>query len=618
MLMPLPHLSQTDLETILSDHIMDASDGEILRSVAKYLQNLRIPDTVDQESWLLLQMRWPPRVVEAQRRHRLVPFFGAGVSVGSGLPSWNKLLSQHFGLQKEVIEDVDLTTDALTLAELASQKTGPEAVQSILRKTFGKGYKPAASHFLLAALRCPIYVTTNYDSLFEKAWEALNEKHSLLVITNDLDWAKHAVELEQLRKNGKTSVLFKIHGSADREDELMILSRRDYRHHYRNNKQFFHEVTSLLRKSHVLFLGFSHRDPEVTRLVEDAIYAFEHSRGPNGEVDSSSQPNLYSLQFDMRSHSPEAFAARGIVALQPPSAMVDIVDARSATLCVALSDLVVACDRDTHSVVSLDSKLTSVVTDISKDLSRALKVLKSREKEVIRFLSNDDPDVAPAPAGTCLDGSATQIGPLAGQGVYLLNDLGRVRALDTPHGISSDTRRSATDFSRRPYFREAKTFQRGFVSNSARSVFNQHSTIFLCLPLIAKQRFLGLLFSAAQVGVWETPLRHAKDCWMSGNLDFVLIDANGVLLLPPRDEFQPKPYIEKGNDPNANLGYAYDRLLELSRRDRLVIHLADNIVPLAQDDDFKSFSPDLRSYSVVTEIPNTSWKLALSRRMIKR
>jgi hypothetical protein len=58
-------------------------------------------------------------------------------------------------------------------------------------------------------------------------------------------------------------------------------------------------------------------------------------------------------------------------------------------------------------------------------------------------------------------------------------------------------------------------------------------------------------------------------------------------------------------------------LLTLSRRDRLVDHLANNIVPLAQDDDLVSLGPELRQYSVVTEIQNTAWKLALSRAMIK-
>lgn len=75
--------------------------------------------------------------------------------------------------------------------------------------------------------------------------------------------------------------------------------------------------------------------------------------------------------------------------------------------------------------------------------------------------------------------------------------------------------------------------------------------------------------------------------------------------------------LKRQNEANANLGYAHTRLLTLSRRDRLAGHLANNIVPLAQDDDLVVLGPELRQYSVVTEIPNTSWKLALSRAMIK-
>lgn len=42
----------------------------------------------------------------------------------SGVPSWKSLLADRFGLEKSLIEDADLATDPLTMAELASQYLG--------------------------------------------------------------------------------------------------------------------------------------------------------------------------------------------------------------------------------------------------------------------------------------------------------------------------------------------------------------------------------------------------------------------------------------------------------------------------------------------------------------
>ena len=48
-----------------------------------------------------------------------------------------------------------------------------------------------------------------------------------------------------------------------------------------------------LGSRHTLFLGFSHRDPEVSRIIEDVIFTAENKRPP------STIPGFYSLQFDI-------------------------------------------------------------------------------------------------------------------------------------------------------------------------------------------------------------------------------------------------------------------------------------------------------------------------------
>ena len=48
---------------------------------------------------------------------------------------------------------------------------GTARLQEELKREFASKDRPTMGHLLLASLRCPIYVTTNYDVLFERAWE---------------------------------------------------------------------------------------------------------------------------------------------------------------------------------------------------------------------------------------------------------------------------------------------------------------------------------------------------------------------------------------------------------------------------------------------------------------
>lgn len=252
------------------------SSPEVVDVLIDYIERNLIPELRHPEAtWQAFKAFWPPRCVDALRSKQAVVFFGAGLSIDAGIPSWQRLLSENFGLDKSLIEDEDLKADPLTLAELASQYLGNETLQQILRELMNRPKTVSLGHVLLAALRCRIYITTNYDCLLERAWERINGP-GLVVVTNDADLNKDSYRAGIERG----TILYKIHGSSslDRADEHMILTRRDYRNHYRRNENFFDGIREHLRTKHTLFVGFSHKDPEVSRLVEDAIYDFEQTR----------------------------------------------------------------------------------------------------------------------------------------------------------------------------------------------------------------------------------------------------------------------------------------------------------------------------------------------------
>lgn len=602
-----------DLTTLLTTLELQASavvDPQVIDYVIESITKDLQPIEKDNEAWRKLSMLWPPRLVNAYQNRRLIPFFGSGVSVAAGLPSWNSLLVDSFGLSPEFLDDKELANDPLTLAELAAQHVGADNLQNILHTRYDAGTSPTTTHALLCSLRCPIYITSNYDVLFEEAWRKINSTE-LHVVTNDLWVDGLPLSLDNFRDSLDHALLIKIHGSADRRDEQLVLTRRDYRHHYRSNAKLFDMLRHLLAEGHVLFLGFSHRDPEVSRLVEDAIFRYEKNQLKKHTA--LKRPHFYSLQFNMMAHTPEVHAARGLVALRPPVLKRTAKDSRSTALSLSLAELVMAGDRDTHRRIRLDDELTQYADRVGRPLTSALAVLEKFDSNALAKLS--DPTLSIDWMGDILK----KLGKRASQGVWLLNDVGQIVAFRVPKGQNATARRSKKSLSERPYFRQAKTYRKPFVSDTAKSVFNEHSTFFICCPLMRCKVFAGLLFSACQTGSWQVPGNLAKTCWKDGLL-FVLIDSNGVALVPPKDEFRPcgNTGPQGANEAKiANVGYPYDDLLSLSRRDFLVSQVARNIVPVSQDDDIATVSSDLRIYSAITEVKNTGWKLCLARSIVQ-
>lgn len=574
------------------------ADISVAKEIIKHLNDLCKPALEKSELQLdSLPTFWPPRLAHAMRTRECAVFFGAGLSMPCGIPGWGNILSEYFGIEKTLLDDEKLKSDPLTIAELASQRLGHEVLQDTLRSVMSRGDKFSTNHLMLAALRIPIYITTNYDGLFEKAWQFING-NIIPVVVNNADLNKKEV---RTALDNNTGVLFKIHGCASRRDEYLILTRRDYRRHYRLNANFFEQLKELLRHRHTLFLGFSHNDPEVSRLVEDIIYDYEHSIEGGNNV--ASRPHFYSLQFNMRSHTPELFAARGIVALHPPFVTTQIEHIQSQALCVALADMATIRCHPTPININTYERLQNIIDCLSTELREGLKELENVLPDAMEYLEGNQDR-------KWLANVQKKLGPLASQGTYLTDDQGLVKVYETHPRIPPQDRYTKDSFSQRPYFQQAKTFRVKFVSDTTSSVFNQNSTFFLCCPLISDGHMNGLLFSACQIGQWKTPLDLARTLWAEG-MSLLLIDSNGLCMLPPNDEFPIKGNDIDGN-PTPNSGYSYQRLLSLSRRDLLTKHIANSVIPIFLDDDVLRFADGYSQFSVISEIPETRWKVAIS------
>jgi hypothetical protein len=565
----------------------------------------------------------PPRLVDACREGLLIPFFGSGISISAGIPTWNGLL-QTLGIASDYISDPHVEHDPLTQAELVAHDIGTDSLQQRLREQMGHADRPSLAHYLLASLRLPVYITTNYDSLFETAWKQLWEDEDLLTITNDVDVIAHNLEPPKTfptEVEGQKSILIKMHGDSTRKEGLLILTRSDYRRHYRSNVRFFELVKGVVQSGYVLFLGFGHRDPEVSRLVEDVVYKYEHEDGDGSSIvrdngrsrrPQQKPPTLYSIQFDMRQKTPEVFAARGIVALRPPAIIHDFNanQHRSAALAVELAELMAASDADTHRAMSLKDKLDRCISRLSEDICQVMDILKDRKAVITSYL-NQPERLKQELSAVVAEVSALE---LAGQGVYVTKSNGDIAGLAVPEGLIEEKRNELKKFVERPYFRQARTFRKPFVSDVWGSIYNKQATVFFCVPLGDERRFEGLLFAAAQPGPWSLPVELRDECWRE-KIEFVLVDSNGIAIVPPTYEMRPTDPLTmpEGEEARHNQGFHYERVQEISRRDVHILHIVQNVVPVGWDDDVHDVSPDLRLYSMVADVPSTRWKLALSR-----
>jgi len=618
------------IDVILTDKSKcNCFDSSLRDEIFEYIEGLRKKKHKNLSDY---KNFWPPRLMKALEKDKLVCFFGAGLSLPCGLPNWDSLLRDNLGVSKEFLDDDNAKNDPLTQAELASHKIGTEKVQILIRDSVKKTDKPSFNHYLLAFFKLKYYITSNYDYLFENAWKELHDE-SLIKILNDSDLYTYFDDgnIDSPKKEYKDGYfLFKIHGCAnkDRNNEQLILTRSDYRRHYRSNEKFFTTlVREIFAKSHMLFLGFSHKDPEISRLVEDSIWYWEKNKEENKK--NNCQPNFYSLQFDMTSVTPEIFAARGIVALSPDIQIPkdSTIDMRSYCLSRALADLHAMKNYIDIDKISLEKDIENYYREINDQLNSVFKMLKACESKSKKCLA-DKKDFS------WLNKLREEMTCFAGQGVYLLDENGNIVTDKKKElaGYSIDEKLKETreeklhttykSFGNRPYFQQARTFRKPFISDLYNSVFNGLATFSICFPIIDDNVFKGLLFSACQIGQWTTPVDSAEKIIKSENKrSVILVDSNGICLLPPNGEFDYETIdinveTKNGIKTEERKGFLLDDLLVLSRRDKLINRVMENLIPLGIDDDVLSLSTDLKYHSLVKEIPLTRWKLAISSRLI--
>lgn len=182
--------------------------------------------------------------------NELVVFVGAGVSMGSGLLSWN-------GLIKELQDRLGITdnyNDNTIIPQLYYNSRGKkeynELIQSLL---YNPNTIPNPIHECLVKINPRYIITTNYDNLIEKAFSANGIFLNVVEKDSDLPYAH------------TDHILIKMHGGFKYNN--YVLKEDDYLNYTKNFTLIENYVKALFARYTVLFVGYSFNDPDTKQIV---------------------------------------------------------------------------------------------------------------------------------------------------------------------------------------------------------------------------------------------------------------------------------------------------------------------------------------------------------------
>jgi len=181
-------------------------------------------------------------------------FVGAGVSMGAGYPSWASLLTEvgeELGVKSAELHDL------AALAQWSIQENGSATqVRNVIKEQIGVEQPVPPTLEIISRLPVKYIWTTNYDRLVERAFGAVNRP--IDTVSGEADLA--------LRATPGAARLFKMHGSVDRLDDVVI-STDDYELYRSTRGAFLPLLQAHLSSMSMLFLGISFTDPNIRHVL---------------------------------------------------------------------------------------------------------------------------------------------------------------------------------------------------------------------------------------------------------------------------------------------------------------------------------------------------------------
>jgi hypothetical protein len=282
----------------------------------------------------------------------VVPFLGAGASLvdrpshspyqpGSLFPPSGSELSALLADEVSFPDDPRAAGDLATVSSFFVERSARRTLRARLRAVFAPTYVPSALHTYLARVRRPmLIVTTNYDDILERAFEAYGRPYHLVIHPTErrdlqgmvLVWRHGESKPEPVRPNEllldleKTAVIYKMHGTCTRRpppEQASGASRPDWCDHYVITEEDYVDFLARMTGQtavpaqfmqhfygrHFLFLGYGLRDWNLRVVLKTLQSVSSASAGLSPDED---QVRSWAVQRSPSQHECVLWDRRGV------------------------------------------------------------------------------------------------------------------------------------------------------------------------------------------------------------------------------------------------------------------------------------------------------------------
>ncbi|HEX2062589.1 MAG TPA: SIR2 family protein [Thermoanaerobaculia bacterium] len=201
-------------------------------------------------------------LVERVMDSMCVPFLGAGASLGAGIPSSGDLAEE---LARKCSYPGTDKRDFLRVCQYYTMVTDPAAPRhAIIRRLTAPGLQPGVVHNTLAAMPFPYVLTTNFDSLMERAYHAAGKIPSVSMYRVGGDQAE--VDTPTVRR----PLVYKLHGSVE-DPRSMVCTEDDTVEFMASlllgEPPLPQSIKNLFRQFSVVFIGYGLKDWNIRVLL---------------------------------------------------------------------------------------------------------------------------------------------------------------------------------------------------------------------------------------------------------------------------------------------------------------------------------------------------------------
>ena len=295
-------------------------------------------------------------LAEVGRSQGLALFLGAGVSCSAGLPSWNDLLrklANQIGITSLELAEFN-NLDVLDRGSILDRRFQAQglSLREAIASIFAREHDHSLLHAFLACLPSSEAITQNYDRLFEAAARGAGQPVSVLPYTPGLSHSRW---------------LLKMHGCVSVAEDIVI-QREDYLRYTERRAALTGIVQATLLTRCMLFVGFSLRDGNFHRAVDDvrrALLGHSRAHGLGTALFLAPSPLTAELwQSDL-----------DILDFQDPGDPAGSVAAPARRLEIFMDCLLAHCGSNTDHL--LDPTFSHLLSDGEHELKAALLALES-------------------------------------------------------------------------------------------------------------------------------------------------------------------------------------------------------------------------------------------------